>query len=30
MHHKRKPILSFIKPMNDVLGIEGNLLLKIA
>jgi HTH-type transcriptional regulator/antitoxin HigA len=30
MHHKRKPSLSFIKAMNEVLGIDGNLLLKIA
>ncbi|MCX6336393.1 MAG: helix-turn-helix transcriptional regulator [Bacteroidetes bacterium] len=30
MHHKRKPSLSFIKAMNEVSGIDGNLLLKIA
>lgn len=30
MHHKRKPSLSFIKALNNVLGIDGNLLLKIA
>lgn len=30
MHHKRKPSLSFIKAMNEVLEIDGNLLLKIA
>lgn len=30
MHNKRKPSLSFIKAMNEVLGIDGNLLLKIA
>ena len=30
MNHKRKPSLSFIKAMNEVLGIDGNLLLKIA
>jgi HTH-type transcriptional regulator/antitoxin HigA len=30
MHFKRKPSLSFIKAMNEVLGIDGNLLLKIA
>lgn len=30
MHHKRKPSLSFIKAMNEVLKIDGNLLLKIA
>lgn len=30
MHHKRKPSLSFIKAMNEALGIDGNLLLKIA
>ena len=29
MHFKRKPSLSFIKAMNEVLGIDGNLLLKI-
>jgi HTH-type transcriptional regulator/antitoxin HigA len=30
MNNKRKPSLSFIKAMNEVLGIDGNLLLKIA
>jgi HTH-type transcriptional regulator/antitoxin HigA len=30
MHNKRKPSLSFIKAMNEALGIDGNLLLKIA
>lgn len=30
MHFKRKPSLSFIKAMNQTLGIDGNLLLKIA
>lgn len=30
MHHKRKPSLSFLKAMHEVLGIDGNLLLKIA
>lgn len=30
MHFKRKPSLSFIKAMNESLGIDGNLLLKIA
>ncbi len=30
MNHKRRPSLSFIKAMNEVLGIDGNLLLKIA
>jgi len=30
MHNKRKPSLSFLKAMNEVLGIDGNLLLKIA
>ena len=30
MHHKRKPSLSFLKAMNQILGIDGNLLLKIA
>lgn len=29
MHHKRKPSLSFLKAMNQILGIDGNLLLKI-
>ena len=30
MHNKRKPSLSFIKSLHEVLGIDGNLLLKIA
>lgn len=30
MHNKRKPSLSFIKAMHEVLGIDGNLLLRIA
>lgn len=30
MHNKRKPNISFLKAMNEVLGIDGNLLLKIA
>lgn len=30
MHHKRKPSISFLKAMNQILGIDGNLLLKIA
>ncbi len=30
MHNKRKPSLSFLKAMNQILGIDGNLLLKIA
>lgn len=30
MHHKRKPSLSFLKAMHQILGIDGNLLLKIA
>ena len=30
MHRKRKPSLSFLKAMHEVLGIDGNLLLKIA
>lgn len=30
MHNKRKPSLSFLKSMHEVLGIDGNLLLKIA
>lgn len=29
MHHKRKPGISLLKAMNQVLGIDGNLLLKI-
>ena len=30
MHNKRKPSLSFLKAMHQILGIDGNLLLKIA
>ncbi len=30
MHNKRKPNLSLLKAMNEILGIDGNLLLKIA
>ncbi len=30
MHHKRKPSLSFLKAMNQILGIDGNLLLRIS
>lgn len=30
MHHKRKPSISFLKAMHQILGIDGNLLLKIA
>ena len=30
MHNKRKPSLSFLKAMHQVLGIDGNLLFKIA
>ena len=29
MHNKRKPSISFLKAMHEVLGIDGNLLLKI-
>jgi len=28
LNHKRKPSLSFLKAMNEKLGIDGNLLLK--
>lgn len=28
MNHKRKPSLSFLKAMNEKLGIDGNLLLR--
>jgi HTH-type transcriptional regulator/antitoxin HigA len=28
MHRKRKPSLSFLKAMNEKLGIDGNLLLR--
>lgn len=30
MHNKRKPSISFLKAMNQILGIDGNLLLRIA
>jgi len=30
MHNKRKPNITFLKAMHDILGIDGNLLLKIA
>ena len=30
MHKKRKPSISFLKAMHQILGIDGNLLLKIA
>lgn len=30
LHNKRKPGLSLLKAMNEILGIDGNLLLKIA
>jgi HTH-type transcriptional regulator/antitoxin HigA len=30
MNNKRKPSLSFLKAMHEILGIDGNLLLKIA
>ncbi len=30
MHNKRKPSISFLKAMHQVLGIDGNLLLRIA
>ena len=30
MHNKRKPNISFLKALNEILGIDGNLLLKIA
>ena len=29
MHHKRKPSISFLKAMHQVLGIDGNLLLRV-
>jgi len=29
MHNKRKPSVSFIKAMHYILGIDGNLLLKV-
>ena len=30
MHNKRKPSISFLKAMHQILGIDGNLLLEIA
>ena len=30
MHKKRKPSISFLKAMHLILGIDGNLLLRIA
>ena len=30
MHNKRKPSISFLKAMHQILGIDGNLLLNIA
>ena len=30
MHYKRKPSISFLKAMHQILGIDGNLLLNIA
>ncbi len=30
MHQKRKPSLSFIKAMHQILGIDGNLLLELS
>jgi HTH-type transcriptional regulator/antitoxin HigA len=29
MHSKRKPTISFLKALNQVLGIDGNLLLRL-
>ncbi|OFX24457.1 MAG: hypothetical protein A2033_13635 [Bacteroidetes bacterium GWA2_31_9] len=29
MHNKRKPSISFLKAMHQILGIDGNLLLNI-
>lgn len=29
MHSKRKPTLSFVKALNQILGIDGNLLLRL-
>ncbi len=29
MHHKRKPSISFLKALNQVLEIDGNLLLRM-
>jgi len=29
MHSKRKPSVSFLKAMNQILGIDGNLLLRL-
>ncbi|SDD71176.1 helix-turn-helix domain-containing protein [Niabella drilacis] len=30
MHNKRKPTLAFLKSLNQNLGVDGNLLLKLA
>lgn len=30
MHNKRKPTLAFLKSLNQKLGVDGNLLLKLA
>jgi HTH-type transcriptional regulator/antitoxin HigA len=30
MHKKRKPSISFLKAMHQILGIDGNLLLELA
>ena len=30
MHNKRKPSISFLKAMHQILGIDGNLLLELA
>ena len=29
MNNKRKPSVSFLKSMHEILGIDGNLLLKL-
>jgi len=29
MHNKRRPGISFLKAMNQILGIDGNLLLRL-
>jgi antitoxin component HigA of HigAB toxin-antitoxin module len=29
MHNKRKPTLAFLKSLNQKLGIDGNLLLRL-
>ena len=30
IHNKRKPSVSFLKSLNQILGIDGNLLLRLA